>query len=249
MAKIVCVLYDDPVDGYPTEYARDGVPRIESYPGGQTVPSPKSIDFTPGQLLGQRVGRAGAASVSRGARPHVRRDLGQGGTRLGLRSRAARGRGRDLPAVLAGVPDCRANRRGPEPQAGHHRRHRLGPRGPGGGHRPEHHRRGGDVLEQHQRVRARGDDDPVVGPQLHPVVRVGGQGWVEHRRLRPALLRPRRHDGRHGRRRSHRSRGAAAPAPIRRAPALHGSSPARREHRARARPRVPPDRRVTGRGV
>ncbi len=26
MAKIVCVLYDDPVDGYPKSYARDGLP-------------------------------------------------------------------------------------------------------------------------------------------------------------------------------------------------------------------------------
>ena len=24
MAKVVCVLYDDPVDGYPTKYARKG---------------------------------------------------------------------------------------------------------------------------------------------------------------------------------------------------------------------------------
>jgi formate dehydrogenase len=34
-------LYDDPVDGYPSAYARDEIPRITSYPGGQmalTVP-------------------------------------------------------------------------------------------------------------------------------------------------------------------------------------------------------------------
>lgn len=32
MAKILCVLYDDPVDGFPTEYARDSVPPITQYP-------------------------------------------------------------------------------------------------------------------------------------------------------------------------------------------------------------------------
>jgi len=26
MAKVLCVLYDDPVDGYPTTYARDEIP-------------------------------------------------------------------------------------------------------------------------------------------------------------------------------------------------------------------------------
>ncbi len=59
MAKIVCVLYDDPIDGFPTSYARDDLPKIEHYPGGQTVPSPKAIDFTPGQLLGSVSGQLG----------------------------------------------------------------------------------------------------------------------------------------------------------------------------------------------
>jgi formate dehydrogenase len=53
MAKIVCVLYEDPVTGYPRTYARDDIPDIERYPGGQTTPTPKSIDFRPGQLLVQ----------------------------------------------------------------------------------------------------------------------------------------------------------------------------------------------------
>jgi formate dehydrogenase len=52
VAKILCVLYDDPVDGFPPKYARDDVPKIERYPSGQSVPSPKAIDFTPGELLG-----------------------------------------------------------------------------------------------------------------------------------------------------------------------------------------------------
>ena len=30
MSKIVCVLYDDPVDGYPKSYARDDIPKLEA---------------------------------------------------------------------------------------------------------------------------------------------------------------------------------------------------------------------------
>jgi formate dehydrogenase len=59
MAKILCVLYDDPVAGYPTAYARDDVPKIERYPGGQTTPTPKRIDFRPGELLGSVSGGLG----------------------------------------------------------------------------------------------------------------------------------------------------------------------------------------------
>ena len=59
MAKIVCVLYDDPVDGMPKSYARDDLPVIEHYPGGQTLPTPKAIDFTPGALLGSVSGELG----------------------------------------------------------------------------------------------------------------------------------------------------------------------------------------------
>jgi formate dehydrogenase len=59
MAKVLCVLYDDPVDGVPKKYARDTIPRIERYPGGQTTPTPKKIDFTPGELLGCVSGELG----------------------------------------------------------------------------------------------------------------------------------------------------------------------------------------------
>lgn len=59
MAKVVCVLYDDPVDGYPTSYARDGLPKIGIYPDGQTLPTPRAIDFTPGALLGSLSGELG----------------------------------------------------------------------------------------------------------------------------------------------------------------------------------------------
>jgi formate dehydrogenase len=59
MATILCVLYDDPVSGYPPAYARDDIPRIESYFGGQTTPTPEAIDFTPGELLGSVSGELG----------------------------------------------------------------------------------------------------------------------------------------------------------------------------------------------
>ncbi len=52
MAKVVCVLYDDPVDGYPKTYARDGLPHLDRYPDGQSLPTPSAIDFTLGSLLG-----------------------------------------------------------------------------------------------------------------------------------------------------------------------------------------------------
>jgi formate dehydrogenase len=59
MATVLCVLYDDPVDGYPPAYARDDIPTIERYHDGQTTPTPEAIDFTPGALLGSVSGELG----------------------------------------------------------------------------------------------------------------------------------------------------------------------------------------------
>jgi formate dehydrogenase len=59
MSKILCVLYPDPVAGYPTSYARDDLPVLERYPSGQTLPSPQAIGFKPGQLLGSVSGELG----------------------------------------------------------------------------------------------------------------------------------------------------------------------------------------------
>lgn len=59
MAKILCVLYDDPVGGYPKTYARDRIPVITRYANGQSVPTPSAIDFTPGELLGSVSGELG----------------------------------------------------------------------------------------------------------------------------------------------------------------------------------------------
>jgi formate dehydrogenase len=59
MTKIICVLYDDPIDGYPKSYPRDAIPQITVYPDGQTAPTPKAIDFTPGEMLGSVSGELG----------------------------------------------------------------------------------------------------------------------------------------------------------------------------------------------
>jgi len=59
MAKILCVLYDDPAGGYPNSYPRDDLPHIDRYPDGQTLPTPQAIDFQPGTLLGSVSGELG----------------------------------------------------------------------------------------------------------------------------------------------------------------------------------------------
>ncbi len=59
MATILCVLYDDPAGGYPPDYPRDGIPAIAEYPDGQTTPTPETIDFKPGDLLGCVSGELG----------------------------------------------------------------------------------------------------------------------------------------------------------------------------------------------
>jgi formate dehydrogenase len=59
MATVLCVLYDDPKGGYPTSYPLAEIPQIERYPDGQSVPSPKQIDFKPGTLLGSVSGELG----------------------------------------------------------------------------------------------------------------------------------------------------------------------------------------------
>src|SRR5580658_9114372 len=67
MAKIVCVLYDDPIDVYPPPSVRDDLPVIDHYPNGQTTPSPSAIDFEPGALLGCVSGELGLRSFLEGA--------------------------------------------------------------------------------------------------------------------------------------------------------------------------------------
>ncbi len=57
--KVLCVLYDDPKGGMPNSYALSDLPKLEKYPDGMTLPSPKGRDFTPGELLGCVSGELG----------------------------------------------------------------------------------------------------------------------------------------------------------------------------------------------
>ena len=57
--KVLAILYDDPKGGMPSSYARDDLPKIEKYPDGMSLPSPKGRDFTPGELLGCVSGELG----------------------------------------------------------------------------------------------------------------------------------------------------------------------------------------------
>ena len=57
--KVLCVLYDDPKDGMPKSYPLKDLPKIEKYPDGMTLPSPKGRDFSPGELLGCVSGELG----------------------------------------------------------------------------------------------------------------------------------------------------------------------------------------------
>ena len=62
-------LYQDPVKGYPPKYVRDDIPEITEYADGglrqvvegqvQTAPTPKAVDFQPGELLGSVSGELG----------------------------------------------------------------------------------------------------------------------------------------------------------------------------------------------
>ena len=178
MANILCVLYDDPVDGYPPQYPLDEVPKIESYFDGSSTPTPEGLDFTPGDLLGCVSGELGLRSF-----------LEEGGNNLTVTSDKD---GPDSeferrlpeaevvisqpfwPAYLTAERIAKA----PNPETGDHGRDRLGSRRSPGGDGQRDHSRGGHLLQQHQRLRARGDDDPGAGPQLHPSYQtVIEDGW------------------------------------------------------------------------
>ena len=57
--KILCILYDDPKKGMPKAYPLSDLPKLEKYPDGMSLPTPKGRDFTPGQLLGCVSGELG----------------------------------------------------------------------------------------------------------------------------------------------------------------------------------------------
>ena len=57
--KILCVLYDDPKKGMPKSYPLSSLPKLDKYPDGMSLPTPKGIDFKPGELLGCVSGELG----------------------------------------------------------------------------------------------------------------------------------------------------------------------------------------------
>ena len=160
MAKVVCVLYDDPVDGYPKSYPRDDLPKIDRYPDGQTLPTPKSIDFKPGTLLGSVSGELGLRKYleSHGHKLVVTSDKDGAGSVLD----------RELPdaEIVISQPFWPAYMtaerfaKAPKLKLVDHRGYRLRPHRSPGGDRPQRHGRRGHLLQFDQRGRACGDDDP-----------------------------------------------------------------------------------------
>ena len=60
MAKVLCALYDDPVDGYPKSCPARRYFEDHALPGrGRSTPTPENIDFRPGTLLGSVSGALG----------------------------------------------------------------------------------------------------------------------------------------------------------------------------------------------
>ena len=57
--KVLCVLYDDPKGGMPKSYPVANLPKLDKYPDGMALPTPKGIDFNPGELLGCVSGELG----------------------------------------------------------------------------------------------------------------------------------------------------------------------------------------------
>ena len=183
MAKVLCVLYDDPVDGYPPAYARDDVPTIERYFDGQTDADPGGDRLHPGRAARLRLGRARAArSSSRTAGTRLvvtsdkdgpdsvfERELPEAEVVISqpfwpaylTAERIAKAPNLKL-AITAGIGSDHVDLAGRDDRRDHGRR--------------------GHLLELDQRLRARGDDDPRAGPQLHPLVPDRRRRRLEHRR-------------------------------------------------------------------
>jgi formate dehydrogenase len=127
MAKILLVLYPDPVTGFPPVYARDSIPVLHGYPGGQTLPSPSAIDFTPGDLLGCVSGELGLRKFLEGGGHQLVVTSDKDGPDSEFERELS-----DADVVISqpfwpGVSDRRANRQSEESQACPDRRDRFGP--------------------------------------------------------------------------------------------------------------------------
>src|SRR3984957_5808985 len=125
-----------------------------------------------------------------------------------------------LAAFLAGLPDGRADCESEEAQTRADGRNWLGSRRPQGGCRTRRYGRRRDVLQQHQRRRARRHDGAFAPPPLSSLARDRSKGRVEYRRLREPKLRSRRHAVRHDRSRPDRPCRATPPETLRREASL-----------------------------
>ncbi len=227
MAKILCVLYDDPDRRLSDQLsARRSAAHRALSRRPDACPARARSTSSPAQLLGSVGGELGLRKFLEAAGHQLVVTEDKDGPDSEFERELVDA---DVvisqpfwPAYLTAERIAKAQ----EPQAGDHRRHRFGPCRPAGGDRPRHHGRRGDLLQLDQRRRACGDDDPRAGPQLSPVVGSGEGGRLEHRRLRGAVLRHRGDACRHGRGRSDRLGGAAPAEAVRRAPALYRSPPA-----------------------
>ena len=65
MAKVVCVLYDDPVDGYPTKYARDGLPKLDRYPAARRFPRRRPLTLNQGSCSAACPANSGYGNFSK----------------------------------------------------------------------------------------------------------------------------------------------------------------------------------------
>ncbi len=188
MAKVLCVLYEDPVDGYPPAYARDAIPQIAGYPDGQSAPTPSGLGFDPGELLGCVSGELGLRSYLEG-RGH---ELVVTSDKDGPESVFER----ELPdaEVVISQPFwpayLTAERIAKAPKL------KLALTAGIGSDHVDLQAAIGDGItvaevtysQQHQRRRARRDDDPLARAQLHTLLPVGDRRRLEHRRLRRPLL-------------------------------------------------------------
>ena len=188
MAKVLCVLYPDPVAGYPPKYARDDIPILSSYPDGQTLPTPSAIDFTPGELLGCVSGELGLRRFLEAAGHELVVTSDKDGPDSEFERQLP---GADIvisqpfwPAYLTAERIAKAPNLKLAITAGI-----------GSDHvdlnaaiAAWHHGDGGDLVQQHQRGRTRGHADPRPGAQLPPFTRLGREGRMEHCRQRRASL-------------------------------------------------------------
>ena len=238
MAKVVCVLYDDPVDGYPKSYARDDLPKLTHYPDGQTLPTPKKDRLHSGALLGSVSGELG-----------LRKFLESQGHKLVVTSDKDGPNSvfeRELPdaEIVISQPFwpayLTAERIAKAPKL------KLAiTAGIGSDHVDLQAAidRGITVAEVTYCNSISVAEHVVMmilsGTQLHSVVPVGREGRLEYRRLRRALLRPRRHACRHRGRRPHRPCRAAPAQALRRQAPLHRPPPPAGRRRERAGPDLP----------